>query len=108
MKEVYLNMPQIPAEDFLTIFLSGGFVILFGAIFVAFFTLAKMKKIPGYYIYVGYLFWAAQTYSLYLLSTLIGSGEFTKKVLMLAMLGYLILPHFVYFLMDRTHEGYEH
>ena len=108
MREVYLHMPQIAPGDFLTIFLAGGFVILFGAIFVAFYTLAKMKKVPEYFVYIGYLFWAAQTYSLYLLSTLIGSGAFTKKVLMLAMLGYLILPHFIYFLMERTHERYEH
>ena len=108
MKEVYLNMPQLAPEDFLPIFTSATLVMIFGIIFVGLYTFAKLKKIPSYYQYIGYFFWFGCAYSLYILSTLVGSGSFTQKVLMMAMFAYLILPHFIYYLMQETHEKYEH
>ena len=107
MKEVYLNMPQLAPEDFLPIFTSATLVMIFGVIFVGLYTFAKMEKIPAYYQYVGYLAWFGCAYSLYVLSTLVGSGDFTRKVLMLTMVAYLILPHFIYFLMQETHEQHD-
>ncbi len=107
MKEVYLNMPQLAPEDFLPIFTSATLVLIFGTIFVGLYTFSKMKKIPSYYQYIGYLFWIGCAYSLYLLSTLVGSGSFTQKVLMMAMFAYFILPHFIYFLMQETHKRHD-
>ena len=107
MKEVYLNMPQLAPGDFLPIFTSATLVMIFGIVFVGLYTFAKMEKIPAYFQYVGYLAWFGCAYSLYLLSTLVGSGDFTRKVLMLTMVAYLILPHFIYFLMQETHEQHD-
>ena len=108
MQEVLIVRPEIPIDDFLSVFLSGAFVIIFGAAYVGVFTLVKMKKLKNYFMPLGYLFWALLTYCLYLLMNLIGSELFTQKVLVMAMVLYLIFPHFIYFLMERTHERHEH
>ncbi len=108
MEEIFLNRPEIPLDDFLMVFTSAALVMLLGLAFVTLFTLAKSKKIKHFYVYISYLFWLAQTYYLYLLSDLIGSEPFTKKVLIGAMIGFLVMPHFVYFLVQKTHNNYEH
>jgi len=108
MEEILILRPEIPIEDFLTVFVSGALVIIFGAAYVGVFTLVKIKKLKNYYMPLAYVFWALLTYCLYLLSSLIGSDLFTKKVLMMAMISYLIFPHFIYYLMEKTHETYEH
>ena len=97
----------IELQDFLPVFILGALVIIFGAMYVGFFTLVKMGYLKKYFMYVAYFFWGALVYSLYTLSVLINCETFTKKVLMLAMLAYLIFPHFVYFLMEKSHDRYE-
>ncbi|MCH9813256.1 MAG: hypothetical protein K0U47_04860 [Epsilonproteobacteria bacterium] len=108
MEEILIRRPEIPLEDFLPIFISGALVIVFGAAYVGVFTLVKIKKLKNHFMPLAYAFWALLTYCLYLLSHLIGSEPFTQKVLMMAMVAYLLFPHFIYFLMDKTHEAYEH
>jgi hypothetical protein len=108
MEEILIVRPEIPIEDFLTVFVTGALVIIFGAAYVGVFTLVKIKKLKNYFMPLAYVFWALLTYCLYLLSSLIGSEPFTQKVMMMAMVAYLIFPHFIYFLMDKTHEAYEH
>ena len=107
MKEVYIHMPELAPADFLPIFVTSTLVIILGTVFVGLYTFAKMRKIAPWFQYVGYLAWFGCAYALYLLSTLVGSGDFTRKVLMLAMVAYLILPHFIYFLMQETHEQHD-
>ncbi len=108
METILIQRPEIALDDFLTVFLLGGFVIIFGAAYVGVFTLVKIKKLKNRFMAFAYVFWVLLAYCLYTLSALIGSEPFTKKVLMMAMIAYLLFPHFIYFLMDRTHEAYEH
>lgn len=100
-------MPYLDSSSFLTIFVSAALVILFGTAYAGVFTMVKIDKLRSYLMPVAYSFWGLQTYSLWVLSVHIKSDPFTQKVLMAAMVGYLIFPHIVYFLVQRTHAACE-
>jgi len=103
----YLNLPEIPLEQFLPIFLSSSAVLLFGLFYVAIYTLVKMNLIRKIYMPLAYIFWGLQTYCLYYVIDALGSDPYTVKVLMIAMFGYLLLPHLYYYLNQRSEERYE-
>ncbi len=107
MDVVFIRRPEIALDDFLPIFLSSSFVLLFGLFFVAIYTLVKMGKLKKIYMPLAYIFWALQTYSMYFFATKIQSNSFTVKVLMITMVCYLILPHLYYYLNLRSEERYE-
>ncbi|MEA1913809.1 MAG: hypothetical protein U9N30_00695 [Campylobacterota bacterium] len=99
--------PEIALNDFLWVFLDGAFVLIFGLVYVAFYTLVKMGKLKPAYAYLAYAFWGAQVYCMYSLSVMIQSNAFTVKVMMLAMLAFLVVPHLYYYLMIQADERYE-
>lgn len=101
-------MEYLDKESFLGIFISAAFVILFGAIYVGIFTLVKMQKLRAAYLSLAYLSWGVQAYSMLTLSALVKSEPFTQNVLLAAMVGYFLIPHFIYYLVKITHERYEH
>ena len=103
----YLNLPEIPIEQFLPIFLSSSAVLLFGLFYVAIYTLVKMGYLKNIYMPFAYFFWILQTYCLYYVVDALGSDPFTVKVLMMAMVGYLILPHLWYYLNQTADKRYE-
>lgn len=100
--------PEIPLESFFPIFVTSALVIILGLCYVGTYTLVRIGKIQKPYMYLAYLFWVIQTYCLYSLGVLIKSEPFTQWVLFGAMVGFFLIPHFVYFLMVKTHEGVEH
>jgi len=103
----YLNLPEIGVSQFLPIFLASSFVLLFGLFYVAIYTLVKMGLLKKIYMTFAYIFWALQTYCLYYVVDALGSDEYTIKILMIAMFGYLLLPHLYYYLNQRSEERYE-
>ena len=103
----FLNLPEIPLDKFLPIFLNSSFVLLFGLFYVAIYTLVKMGYLKKIYMPLAYIFWVLQTYCLYYVMNALGSDPFTTKVLLMAMVGYLILPHLWYHLNLRADERYE-
>ena len=103
----HLNLPEIPIDDFLSIFLSSSAVLLFGLFYVAIYTLVKMDLLKHIYMPIAYMFWGLQTYCLYYVVDALGSDPFTVKVLMMAMVGYLILPHLWYHLHQTADQRYE-
>lgn len=103
----FLNLPEIPLDQFLPIFVSSSAVLLFGLFYVAIYTLVKMEYLKSFYMPLAYAFWVLQTYCLYYVVTALGSDAFTMKVLMMAMVGYLVLPHLWYFLNLKAEERYE-
>ncbi|MEA2019138.1 MAG: hypothetical protein U9N59_11880 [Campylobacterota bacterium] len=103
----FLNLPEIPIDQFLPIFLSSSAVLLFGLFYVAIYTLVKMKLLKSVYMPLAYVFWGLQTYCLYYVAGALGNDGFTVKALMLAMVGYLMLPHLWYYLNLRSEERYE-
>lgn len=103
----HLNLPEIALDQFLPIFVASSLVLLFGLFYVAIYTLVKMGFLKKIYAPLAYLFWGLQVYCLFYVSTTLGSDPFTVKVLMLAMVGYLILPHLWYYLNLRSEERYE-
>ncbi|MFY9073648.1 hypothetical protein CRU99_07455 [Malaciobacter mytili] len=107
MDVVFIRRPEIALDDFLPIFLSSSFVLLFGLFFVAIYTLVKMDKLKKIYMPFAYIFWGLQTYCMYFFATKIQSDSFTVKVLMITMICYLILPHLYYYLNLRSEERYE-
>ncbi len=104
----HLNLPEIALDMFLPIFVSSSLVLLFGLFYVAIYTLVKMELIKSFYMPFAYLFWGLQVYCLYFVAVSLESDPFTVKVLMIAMIGYLILPHLWYYLNQRSEERYEH
>ncbi len=100
--------PEIPLEDFFSVFLSSALVIMLGLVYVSVYALVKISKIKSYYMPLAYAFWIAQTYSLYYLGVLLSVEKFTQYVLFGTMIGFLLIPHFIYFLMNKTHEAVEH
>ena len=103
----FLNLPEIPLDQFLPIFLSSAAVLIFGLFYVAIYTLVKMGYLKDIYMPFAYIFWCLQTYCLYYVITALGSDHTTVKVLVMAMVGYLILPHLWYYLSQRGEERYE-
>ncbi len=107
MVEPTIIRPEIALNDFLPIFLSASFVLLFGLFFVAIYTLVKMRVIREYFMPFAYLFWGLQTYCMYFMAVKIQSEPFTIKVLMATMVAYLTLPHLYYYLNQKVDEKYE-
>jgi len=103
----HLNLPEIALDKFLPIFLSSSAVLLFGLFYVAIYTLVKMDLIKNIYMPFAYLFWLLQTYCLYYVANELGGDAFTIKILIIAMFGYLLLPHLYYYLNQRSEERYE-
>ena len=99
--------PEIAPEMFLPIFVISTLVLIFGVLYAGTITLAKMGYFSKKWINVGYLFWALQTYSLYLLSVWIQSEPFTSKVLMVTMLAYLFIPHLYFKLIEDSDRRYD-
>ena len=69
MEPILIIRPEIALDDFLPIFLSSSFVLLFGLFYVAIYTLVKMERLKKVYMPFAYIFWALQTYCMYLLQT---------------------------------------
>lgn len=101
-------MEYLEISSFFTIFVAGALVILLGAGYVSVYSFVKIRYLPSWSMPAAYIFWVLQTYSLYVLSVHLKINPFTQKVLLAAMVGYLIIPHIIYFLVKRTHEAYEH
>jgi hypothetical protein len=99
--------PEIAVDMFLPIFIVSTLVLIFGVIYAGSITLAKMGYISKKFEFLGYLFWALQTYSLYKLSIFIQSEPFTTKVLMVAMVVYLFVPHLYFRLIEDSEKRYE-
>ena len=108
MEAPLIIRPEIALESFFPIFLSSALVIILGLFYIGIYTLVRLGKLKRSYMPIAYGFWVAQTYTLYSLGLLIKSEPFTQYVLMFAMFGFLVIPHFVYFLMEKTHESVEH
>jgi len=66
-----------------------------------------MGYLSRLYMPLAYAFWALQIYSTYFMTTHMHSEPFTQKVMMMAMVGYLILPHLFYYLYSMSVERYE-
>lgn len=108
MEAPLIIRPEIALDSFFPIFLSSALVIILGLFYISIFTLVRINKLKSSYMPLAYTFWLAQTFCLYFLSRLIQSEPFTQYVLMAAMFGFLVIPHFVYFLLEKTHENIEH
>jgi hypothetical protein len=99
--------PEIAVGDFLPIFISATFVIVFGALYAASITLSKMGYFSKKWGFVGYSFWILQTYSLYYLAVKIQSNDFTIKVLIVTMIAYLFIPHLYFRFISDIENRYE-
>jgi len=100
--------PEIALNDFLPIFVSSSLVLVFGGLYVGIFTAVKVGLIKKWTMPFAYIFWIITSYCLYIMGSLMHVGEFTAKALVIAMIGYLLLPHAVYYMQDQVHEENEH
>lgn len=100
--------PEIALDAFLPIFISSALVLIFGLFFVGIYTFVKMQLLKNWTMPLAYLFWVLQTYCLWLMGDLMHVGEFTQKALMISMVGWLLLPHGIYYMIDRVHQVNEH
>jgi hypothetical protein len=107
LSEVVRTRPEIALDDFLPIFLSSSLVLVFGVLFVGIYTLVKMGLIKGYLMPLAYLFWLLQAYCMYFMAVTIQVGPFVEKVLVIAMIAYLTLPHLYFYLNQKADEKYE-
>ena len=82
-------------------------MLLFGVAYAALVTLSKMGYLHRRWLYVSYLFWIMQGYSLYDLSVRIHGSDFTLKVLTVAMVAYLFAPHLYFYLVEQSERRYE-
>ena len=101
-------MHDIPNQDFLPIFVVSAAVILFGMMYAGFFTLVKLRLVKKFFMIFAYLSWLALVGCMYYLGELLRVEPYTQKVLIGAMIGYLLFPHVVYFLLEKVHARFEH
>jgi hypothetical protein len=106
MEPLYIR-PVIALNDFLPVFLAGGLVIVFGAFYAVVVTLVKMQKLKKIYMFLAYLFWGLQVYSIYFLGLKIHTQPFTMKAMMIAMVAYLMVPHIYYLIISKSEERYK-
>ena len=100
--------PEIALNDFLPIFVSSALSLVFGGFYVGIYTAVKVSMLKRWAMPFAYLFWLLTAYSLYTMGSLMHVGEFTAKALVIAMIGYLLLPHAVYYMQHQVHEENEH
>ena len=106
MEPLYVR-PILAPNEFLPIFISATLVLVFGVMYAASITLAKMGYLTKKWSYIAYSFWILQTYSLYELAVRIHSNNFTEKVLVVAMIAYLFIPHLYFRLISDINTRYE-
>ena len=99
--------PEIAVDKFLPIFIESSMVLVMGVIYAAIITLAKMGYLSKRWMPLGYIAWMAQSYFLYDFALLIQSNHFTIKVLMVAMIAYLFVPHLYFYLISLADDRYE-
>jgi hypothetical protein len=104
---MYISTPVLGPNEFLPIFVSATLVLVFGVLYAASITLAKMGYLTKKWQYIGYLFWLLQTYSLYFMAVRIHSNTFTQKVLAVTMIAYLFIPHLYFRLITDIDKRYE-
>ncbi|DAB29845.1 MAG TPA: hypothetical protein CFH84_07295 [Sulfurimonas sp. UBA12504] len=100
--------PEIALDDFLPIFVSSAFVLVFGSLYVGVYTAVKVNMLKKWMMVFAYFFWILTCYMLYIMGSLMHVDAFTAKALVVAMVGYLMLPHAVYYMQHRVHEENEH
>jgi len=98
----------IALDDFLPIFVTSALAMLFGGFYVGIYTAVKVNLLKGWAMPFAYLFWFLTAYCLYVMGSLMHVDEFTAKALVVAMIGYFLLPHAVYYMQDSVHEENEH
>ena len=108
MVDPSLIRPEIAVNDFLPIFISSALVMIFGGFYVGIYTAVKVQMLKKWAMSLAYLFWLLTAYCLYIMGSLMHVGEFTAKALVVAMVGYLLLPHAVYYMQHQVHEENEH
>ena len=100
--------PEIALDDFLPMFVSSALAMFFGGFYVGIYTAVKVQMLKPWAMPFAYLFWVLTAYCLYVMGSLMQVGEFTAKALVVAMIGYLLLPHAVYYMQHQVHEENEH
>lgn len=108
MVEELVIRPEIALNDFLPIFVSSALVLVFGGFYVGIYTAVKVGMLKKWAMPLAYLFWLLTAYCLYVMGSLMHVGDFTAKALVIAMIGYLLLPHAVYYMQHQVHEQNEH
>jgi len=108
MVEIAQHGTEIALDDFLPIFLSSTFVLIFGAVYVGFYTAVKAKILGVWAQPLAYVFWGLSAYMMYMMATLMHMSDLMQRILGMATLAYLILPHVIYYMMDNVHEVNEH
>jgi hypothetical protein len=108
MVEALVIRPEIALNDFLPIFVSSALVLVFGGFYVGIYTAVKVGIIKKWSMPFAYLFWLLTAYCLYIMGSLMHVDDFTAKALVVAMVGYLLLPHAVYYMQHQVHEENEH
>ncbi|MFA6190924.1 MAG: hypothetical protein WC665_01095 [Sulfurimonas sp.] len=108
MVEVLAVQPEIALNDFLPIFVSSALVIVFGGFYVGIYTAVKVGMLRKWAMPLAYIFWLLTAYCLYVMGSLMHVGDTTAKALVVAMIGYLLLPHAVYYMQHQVHEQNEH
>ena len=108
MVDPSLIRPEIALNDFLPIFVSSALVLVFGGLYVGIYTAVKVSMLKKWTMPLAYMFWLLTAYCLYVMGSLMHVGEFTAKALVIAMIGYLVLPHGIYYIQRQIHEENEH
>jgi hypothetical protein len=102
-----ITTQDIEVSNFLPIFVSSAFSMIFGGFYVGIYTAVKVSVLKQWAMPFAYMFWILTAYCLYIMGSLMHVGEFTAKVLVVAMIGYLLLPHAIYYIQHQVHEKNE-
>ncbi|MCF6340827.1 MAG: hypothetical protein L3J10_08805 [Sulfurimonas sp.] len=108
MVEEALILQDIHIDDFLTIFVSAGLVLVFGGFYVGIYTAVKAELLKPWIMPFAYIAWLCTAYCLYLMGSLMHVNDFTAKTLVVAGLSLLLIPHAVYYMLRRVHEENEY
>jgi len=107
MVEEALILQDIHIDDFLTIFVSSGLVIVFGGFYVGIYAAVKAELLRSWAMPLAYLSWVLTAYCFYLMGSLMHVNDFTAKAMTIGAVGLLLLPHAVYYMHHKVHEDNE-
>ena len=101
-------LQEIALDDFVPLVFTSMLVMVFGAVYAIVFTFVKLGVLKNWMMPFAYLGWGVTVYCLWMMGSMLHVGEFTQKALMVTMLGYLLLPHAIYYMVDKVHQANEH
>lgn len=99
-------LEPVALGDMLLAVMAGAFVVLFGALYAAFFAFARLHRLPRL-LHLAHLSFALLAACVTLLASALNLDGFWSLLVVLLLAGYFIAPRLIWRLSEATHAGHD-